>query len=106
MNHYKWLDKNFIQFLLNLGMLEKYAKDTTGISGAHGDKGYQYKEIWKENGIHFYHGMAIYLLTYLLPYNNESRETEKGWVAPCQWVVDNYEKGHNFKQYLPEINEC
>lgn len=88
-NHYNWLEKHFPEFLEKIGL--DFA-NCPGIVGAHGDKCYGYRYIWKEKGIPFHHGAALYLLTYLSPYNKEVRETDNGWVAPDQWVIDNYSK--------------
>lgn len=71
-----------------------------GLVSAHGDKGYSYRDYWKENGIPFPKGMAIFLLSYCHPYADEVRETDHGWVDVKQWVVDNYTR---FESILPEI---
>ena len=71
-----------------------------GLVSAHGDKGYGYRSYWKENGIPFAKGMAVYLLSYCSPYAEEVRDGPDQWVDPKQWVVDNYSR---FKDILPEI---
>jgi hypothetical protein len=95
-NHYIWLDKNLPIFLDRLGVQE-YAP---GLIRAHGDKCYSYKEIWKKGGLHFYHGVAIYLLTYCRPFYKEVRETELGWISPQDWVLGNKDR---FISLLPPI---
>lgn len=99
-NHYKWLDKHLPEFFEKIDVnFDHHA----GIVGAHGDKGYCYSWDWDKHDIPFPHGMAIYLLTYTLPYSLEVRESENGdWVDPCQWVIDNYDR---FRHHLPEIDE-
>lgn len=63
MNHYDWLDENLPAFFSNLGI--DLNKRCAGIITAHGDKCYGYKDYWERNGVPFYHGVAIYLLSYL-----------------------------------------
>lgn len=93
-NHYMWLEKYLPAFFEAVGV--KW-QGNAGIISAHGDKGSTYKRKWAEAGIHYHHGMAIFLLTYCRPYCNEVRETENGWVAPCDWVIKNYDR---FKSHL------
>ena len=88
-NHYIWLEKHLPKFLEKLGIDFNHCP---GIIKAHGDKCYSYRYLWKGNNIPFSHGVALYLLTYLPPYSAEVRETNKGWVAPNQWVIDNYQE--------------
>ena len=97
-NHYHWLERHFSTFTKALGL--EYS--LTGLISAHGDKCYSYRVRWENNGIPFFHGVAIYLLTYVFPYSKESRETDNGWVPPVIWVVDNYDR---FKEFLPGIKE-
>lgn len=95
-SHYDYLEKHFETFLQVLG-------NTTGHKGmivAHGDKCYCYEDKWKKGGLHFYHGVAIYLLTYLRPWGHEVRETSKGWVDPGDWVLKNKDR---FLPYLPSV---
>jgi len=96
MNHYEWLEENLPIFFKNIGV--KFPS-VTGLITAHGDKVYSYKRIWEENNIHFYHGTALYLLGHLQPYSKEVRETQNGWVAPVEWVINNYDR---FKEFLPK----
>lgn len=98
MNHYGWLDLNFEQFLQSLGIGSTFLHDS-GIGGVsdyrgmivtHGDKCYSHANEWKRAGIPFEHGVALYLLTYIRPYSRQVRQTDKGWVDPCAWVINNY----------------
>lgn len=97
-NHYEWLDANFSQFLINLGMSPDYSY---GIAGAHGDKAYSYRSDWDKIAIPFNHGVAIFLLSYLTPFRNEVGKTPTGWVDVGDWVIANYER---FKDKLPLAN--
>ena len=96
-NHYDWLEENFATFLNNLGI--KNTDWYMGLISAHGDKCYTFKELWASHNIPFNHGVAIYLLSHMRPYSNETRETDHGFVYVDKWVVDNYDR---FKQYLPK----
>jgi len=70
-----------------------------GIIEAHGDKCYSYRDRWEAAGVHFYHGVMLYLLARCRPYSDECRDTARGWVDPGQWVIDNKDR---FK--LPPID--
>jgi len=98
MNHYTWLDSHFPEFLKKLGI--DFNTKCPGIISAHGDKCNGYFSRWESAGIPFPHGVALYLLTYLRPYEDEVRETDKGWVDPCKWVIENYSR---FKELLPVV---
>lgn len=98
-SHYDYLDENFHIFLVNIG-INRSKEDCSGQIIADGDKVYGYKDIFEEHGIHFYQGVALYLLTKLSPYDKEVRNTSNGWVAPCDWVISNYKR---FKEFLPPI---
>lgn len=97
MNHYKWLDKNFGEFLSKIG---KNPDNYKGLIVADGDKAYGFESIWNDNNIPFCHGVAIYLISKLAPYCDECRNTKNGWVPVEQWVIDNYKK---FKPLLNEV---
>lgn len=94
MSHYKWLDDHLEAFWINVFGKGLSATGCGGIISAHGDKVYQYKKYWEESGVPFYHGAAIYLLTY----TKELGETPKH--LSNQWVVDNYQR---YKSLLPSI---
>lgn len=100
MSHYTWLDNHFPAFLQSLGIDPKMG---AGLSVAHGDKCYGYKEQWEEAGLSFPHGVAIYLITHLAPYSREVRNTDSGWVAPADWVIANKER---FLPHLPPQGCC
>ena len=96
-SHYYWLENNLEDFFKKL-QIDYYP----GIIRCHGDKCYGYRSTWEANDVPFFHGVAIYLLTYERPFDKEVRDTPNGWVPPCQWVIDNYER---FKPFLNEIGE-
>jgi len=93
MNHYQWLDENLNDFWVKV--FDKSLDDAgcAGIICAHGDKGRQYKRRWENNGIHFFHGNALYLLTYTHVMDKPKHES-------CEWVIENYPK---YKDMLPPI---
>jgi hypothetical protein len=92
--HYDWLHENLEDFLRRLCIPNP--DWYLGLISAHGDKFGSYK--LHGATIPHEHGVAIYLLTYVLPWSKEVRDTEKGWVDPIRWVFDNYER---FKPTLP-----
>jgi hypothetical protein len=98
-NHYTWLEANLKTFYENLGIGAQYQP---GIIGAHGDKAYSARSLFEENGIHFFHGVALYLITYERPYNMEVRMTKDGWVDPFKWIIANKDR---FLPFLPSIPE-
>lgn len=61
-NHYKWLEINLPIFFKNIG-LGNYVKHCNSIISADGDKCYNYEYKWKQEGIPFVHGVALYLIT-------------------------------------------
>jgi len=99
-NHYDYLQKHLPEFFKAVGVSWD---NNTGIISAHGDKAYGYKEKWEKAGIPFPQGVAIYLLSYCTPYAKEVRETSNGWVAPKDWVIDNWDR---FKRHLPSNTIC
>ena len=99
MNHYKYLEYVLPSVFKQLKMTYP-----VGLIVAHGDKGYEYRECWEKNGIPFECGMVIYLLSYCHPYLKEVRETDNcGWVAPEQWVIDNWGR---FNPMIGEAERC
>lgn len=94
-SHYAYLDREFLNFLDNLGI---QPKGYEGLIAAHGDKCYSYKDTWKAGGLEFPHGVAIYLLTHIHPYASEVRNTDDGWVPPERWVLENKAR---FEPHLP-----
>jgi len=97
-NHYDYLDKNLKEFFKKCGLSNFDQSCYKGIISAHGDKAYGYRDIFEKNGINFYHGVAIYLLTYCNPYAKEVRDTKDGWVPVEDWIVKNKDK------FLPLLN--
>jgi len=102
-NHYKWLEKHFVDFAKKVG-LKGYETvgDVQSLNSAHGDKAYCYKWEWERAGIKFPQGVAIFFLTYHSPWESECRETDNGWIDVCKWVVDNKER---FLPLLPPVDE-
>ena len=99
MNKYKWLEKHFPDFINKIGL--KWGIDVNEwIFSAHGDKCPKY--YFDGTGLHEYHGLAIYLLTHIRPYDKECREIEGKWVEgkyvkgvfkkPIDWVFENKDK--------------
>jgi len=96
MSHYDYLEEHLPDFFQKMGI---NWENNVGIIVAHGDKGYGYKDRWEKAGIPFHKGMAIFLLSYCNPYYKESRETPKGWIDVCDWVINNKDR---FLDYLPD----
>ena len=101
-SHYDWLDENFTTFLINLGMSKERADWEMGLISAHGDKCYTYRDSFDKANIPFEQGVAMYLLTYIKPWNKEVRETENGWVNPVDWIIKNKDR---FLKFLPKAYE-
>ena len=98
-SHYDWLDKNFPSFLSSLGLDPFLSR---GLIFAHGDKCASDRYTWEKGGLHYFHGVAIYLLTYVHPYSTEVRLVGDDWVNPKQWVLQNKSR---FLPFLPLIFE-
>jgi len=96
-NHYDYLDQNLPGFFEKVGI---DWESNRGIIVCHGDKAYSYRCQWEAAGIHFYHGVALYLLSYCYPFDLEVRETEQGWVSPQDWVIQKYPQ---YQEYLPPV---
>ena len=97
MNHYDYLEKHLPTFFQNLGIdWERHR----GVILAHGDKCYGYRQTWEKEGLHFFHGVAIYLLTYTHPFSQEVRGSPLIWVSPRDWVLENKDR---FLPHLPPI---
>jgi hypothetical protein len=103
-NHYRWLDNHFPAFVKKLEEAHHYPDygDVRGLISAHGDKCYCYKSRWEKAGLHFYHGVAIFLLTYLNPWSDEVCETKDGCVDTCDWILSNRDK---FLPFLDKVEE-
>jgi hypothetical protein len=103
-NHYPYLEAHLPTVLKTLGQEVSAISMITG----DGDKCYGYSDMWERRGIPFPHGAAIYLLSYLSPYNKECRQTQTGWVPVQDWVANNYHPGdgHEFSKILPAIDDA
>lgn len=96
-NHYVWLENNLHIFFENLN-LSGYINNIPSIIACDADKCYGYKYMWENEGIPFFHGIAIYLISKIKPYSEEVRDTKNGWVNPEKWVIASYNR---FKPHLP-----
>lgn len=95
-NHYKFLDKHLETFFRAIDLTKSQWE---GISGAHGDKCYGYKDMWENAGIPFSHGVAIYLASYCYPYTKETRNPGQPHVS--DWVITKYS---DWQTLLPVID--
>ena len=98
-NHYEYLEKHLAAFFERVGINPKMAK---GMAVAHGDKVDGYKKRWEDSGLHFYHGVAIYMLGHYGKFAEECRQTKRGWVDPWKWVVINKNR---FLPFLDPVEE-
>lgn len=98
-DHYTWLELNLPSFFKSVGLNPEYASGSIGSSG---DKCYGAIHKFEEAGLHFYHGVAIYIILGFSPFSEKVRNTENGWVDPFQWIVENKDQ---FTPYLPEVIE-
>lgn len=89
-NHYHWLENNLRVFANKLSIDHDIL---LGCISAHGDKCYGYESRWENVGIPFEMGVAIYLASYIYPYSRTVRNTNHGWVDPCDWVIYQWEMG-------------
>lgn len=94
-SHYDYLDQHLPTFFKSLGI---HWDSYRGIIVAHGDKCSSYRQGWEKGGLHHYHGVAIYLLSYVHPFSLEVRDTKEGWVDPWMWVLKNKDR---FLPHLP-----
>jgi hypothetical protein len=97
-SHYQWLENNLPQIFEAVGINKDLA---IGSITSGGDKCYGSQELFEKCGLHFYHGVAIYLLLGFPPFCEEVRNTKNGWVDPFQWIILNKDK---FTPILPEVN--
>ena len=96
-DHYKWLEENLPSFFESIGLNPQYA---LGSISAGGDKCYGAAYKFEQAGLHFYHGVAIYLALGFDPFSDKVRNTQDGWVDPFQWIVDHK---NEFTPFLPEV---
>lgn len=84
-NHYKMIEfvgPKFSEFLCVPNITLNLSCD--------GDKTRQYKTKWEEAGVPFVQGTMIYLLSKEKGWCDTVRDTPHGWVAPEDWVIDQY----------------
>lgn len=93
MSHYDFLDEHLDAFWKQATGKTLAESNAAGIVSAHGDKGYGYKKKWEKAGIHFYHGMMLYLLTYTDLMDRPKHESG-------DWVIDQYP---TYRDMLPAI---
>jgi len=82
-SHYNWLNKWFQTILENIEVPDPVF--WMGLITAYGDKCYSYKSEWNKHGIPFPHGVALYLLTHIPPWEEQVRQTKDGWVSAEKW---------------------
>lgn len=92
LSHYKYMDKYLPDLFEKVGLNKEFA---SGYVVAHGDKAYGCKYEWEQAGIHFFHGVCLYMLTYTKLLGDYEPHESK------QWVIDNYPK---YKDLLPEVD--
>jgi len=93
MSHYTFLDKHLDDFWQQVFGKPLSETGCAGIVSAHGDKAYAYKQDWEDAGIHFYHGVMLFMLTYTKLMDSPQHESK-------EWVIDQYPI---FKEKLPQI---
>lgn len=93
-SHYDWLFKHLPTIIQNLGLRDSIMGAIVG----DGDKCWSWQDQWKEAGIPFPHGVAMYILSKTRPWSEEVRETKTGWVPVYDWIVNNYSR---FKEHFP-----
>ncbi len=99
MNHYKWLEQNLPGFFEKLGIdYNQYC----GCIVSDGDKAECYKTLFESVGLHYYHGVAIYLLTNISSYSSEVRNNNNVWVSQQNWIIENKDR---FLKHLNKIKE-
>lgn len=95
-NHYDYLDRVLPVFWLKRFDKSLDESGCSGIVGAHGDKGYQYREQWLASGVPFFHGMLLYMLTYTPLMTYEKHHSR--WA-----VVEFY---HHYKSLIVECENA
>lgn len=93
MSHYDFLDEHLDTFWQKAVGKPLDQSGAAGIVTAHGDKAYGYQSMWERAGIHFYHGMMLYMLTY-------SKVMDRPKHESGQWVIDQYP---HYKEMLPAV---
>lgn len=98
-SHYDWLGEHLLGVLVRLGVPRPEVQ-FSGLLSAHGDKFYSYEDRCVREGLHFFHGVGIYLLTHCVPFSREVRETVGGWVDPIEWVFGSKDR---FLPFFPPV---
>lgn len=62
-----------------------------------------FPDILRTNGISLRAGCFLYLLTCTTKYSGEVREVGSDWVAPIDWIVDNFHNNEDFKVALASV---
>lgn len=88
-NYYIWLEKNLSTFLEKNGIDPLYDK---GLIRVFGTRCQEYREFWKLRGIPFVHGLAIYMISKLSPYEEEVQHSHGQGITTYQWVYLNYDR--------------
>ena len=83
-SHYAYCEKHLPAFFTAVGLS---ADDADGLLVGHGDKFYQYERQFEAMGLHFYHGVAIGLLTYFRPFRDEVRVNGNILMSIPDWVA-------------------
>jgi hypothetical protein len=94
-NHYDYLDREWVPFYHRVCEMEGIKINdhiNNGMIIAHTDKCYQCATMWNNHDVPFERGVAIYLLTYIMPWAGQVRDRADGWAAPANWVVENYQR--------------
>lgn len=101
-SHYDWLYLHLIDFWKKIDLPGAGQWQNEGMIVAHGDKCYSSdKSAWEAAGLHFFHGVAIYLTGRCSPYIQEIDPQRTGCIAGIgKWVLDNKDR---FLPYLPPI---
>lgn len=99
-SHFAFLDRHFDTILTRMCKEEYVTRHGNFVSS--GDKYRQYRDVWEDAGIPYFHGAAMYHILELI-FPDEARHTVNGWVDPWKWVIDNYQGGHNLSQYMKDL---
>lgn len=68
----------------------------------HTDKAFQYRDRWAEAGIEYRFGVLLYLMSFCEPYLHSVRQTDEGFVDPCDWVIEQFKESRMVKRFLVE----
>lgn len=99
-NYLEYMDKHLPKLFPAFGVdFDDVAKS---VVNKYSNECVKYRDHWEAAGIHFYHGCALYMLTFIEPYASFCRETPSGWVSPGKWVL---ELSSDFTDVLKEFTE-